>query len=229
MDAPRPIEHPLLPNRPLDVATAAALAFATFVFFLLVAFDGTRLWVQGIDNWFLPEIVARRADTVTDVAKLFNVLGMVAVMVPVRLIVAGFLAWRRRWWHLGAFAAAIVASEALIGPLKLLFARPRPPLSLALVATSGASFPSGHAVAASVTVVALVLALFPTGPHRWAWGVAAAVFSLAMAVSRAYLAAHWLSDAAAGALLGTTIALGSAVVVQRIRDTRTLRRPLAAA
>lgn len=217
-------EHPLLSNRRLDLLTAALLAGATVVTFLLVGFDATRGWVQGIDDWFLPTIMSRRADGFTDVAKAFNLLGIAAVTLPVRLVVAAYLARRRRWWHLSAFVLAIVASEALIGPLKVLFERPRPPVSFALVGTTGASFPSGHAVAASVTVVAIVLALFPAGRSRWAWGIAAALFSLLMAVSRAYLAAHWLSDAAAGTLLGITVALASGVVVQRVRDGRESRR-----
>ena len=64
---------------------------------------------------------------------------------------------RRRWWHLAAFAVAIAMSEALIGTLKGIYDRPRPLHSL--VTTSAASFPSGHAIAASVTVDAVVLAV----------------------------------------------------------------------
>jgi hypothetical protein len=43
--------------------------------------------------------------------------------------------------HLGAFTAAIVLSEVLIGPLKDSYDRTRPPGSL--VATTGASFRPG--------------------------------------------------------------------------------------
>ena len=82
------------------------------------------------------------------------------------------------------------------------------------------SFPSGHAVAASVTAVAAVIALFPEGRNRYAWGAAAAAFSGLMALSRAYLAAHWLSDAIAGVLLGTSCALVMALVVHFIRIRR---------
>ena len=46
-------------------------------------------------------------------------------------------------------------------------------------------------------------------------------FSSVMGLSRTYLGAHWLSDAVAGVLLGTTIALGSALVTHRIRERRT--------
>jgi membrane-associated phospholipid phosphatase len=114
-----------------------------------------------------------------------------------------------------------VVSEIAIGTLKALYDRPRALGSL--VETSSASFPSGHAVAASVTAVAAVIALLPEGPRRYRWGAAAVGFSFLMAVSRTYLGAHWLSDAVAGVLLGTTIALGTAVITHRVRERR-LRR-----
>ena len=100
--------------------------------------------------------------------------------------------------------------EVAIGTLKALYDRPRALGSL--VETSGASFPSGHAVAASVTAVAAVIALLPEGPRRYRWGAGAVAFSFLMGVSRTYLGAHWLSDAVAGVMLGTTIALGTAMM-----------------
>jgi undecaprenyl-diphosphatase len=75
-------------------------------------------------------------------------------------------------------------------------------------------------VAASVTAVAAVIALLPEGPRRYRWGAGAVAFSFLMAVSRTYLGAHWLSDAVAGVLLGTTIALGPAVITHRVRERR---------
>ena len=143
-----------------------------------------------------------------------------------RIAIAGFLALRRRWWHLAAFIAAVVMSELLIGTLKGIYDRARPPGSL--VATSGASFPSGHSIAASVTVVAAVIALVCPGRRRAVWGAAAVAFSILMALSRAYLGAHWLSDAIAGVLLGTSCALLAALVVgqlQRRWSTHPPERP----
>jgi undecaprenyl-diphosphatase len=119
-------------------------------------------------------------------------------------------------------------SEILIGLLKAIYGRARPPDSL--VATSGASFPSGHAVAASVTAVAAVIALVPAGRWRAWWAVAAVVFSILMGLSRAYLGAHWLSDAVAGILLGTSCALLTALVVGQIQSQvrRRQRQPATA-
>ena len=71
---------------------------------------------------------------------------------------------------MAAFVGAVVLSEVLIGTLKGVYDRTRPPGSL--VATTGASFPSGHSIAASVTVVAAVIALVPPGRRRVAWGAA---------------------------------------------------------
>ena len=96
-------------------------------------------------------MVAIRSGPLTAVAMAFNVLGLIYVTLPIRLAIAGFLAYRRRWWHFGAFVSAVVLSEILIGTTKSLYHRTRPAGSL--VHTSGGSFPSGHAVAISVTVL----------------------------------------------------------------------------
>ena len=188
-----------------DVAVTAAVLALTAVVFAAVADHGMLVHIQRVDDAWLRLMVSGRSAPVTVVAKFFNLLGLVYVTLPVRIAIAGYLALRRRWWHMAAFVAAVVLSEVLIGTLKNVYDRTRPPGSL--VATSGASFPSGHAIAASVTVVAAVIALVPAGRRRVAWGTAAVGFSILMAASRAYLAAHWLSDAIAGILLGTSCAL----------------------
>ena len=206
-----PEEEPVLAAPLRDTAVTAAVSASTAVTFAVVSDHGILAHIQRADDAWLRLMVSGRAAPVTAVARVFNWLGLVYVTLPVRIAIAGLLAWRRRWWHLAAFAAAVVLSEVLIGTLKGSYDRVRPPGSL--VATSGASFPSGHSVAATVTVVAAVIALVPPGRVRVAWGAAAAAFSVLMALSRAYLGAHWLSDAIAGVLLGTSCALLAALAV----------------
>jgi membrane-associated phospholipid phosphatase len=216
-------EHSLLSYRRRDSIASMVLTVVTLAFFLVMAFRNRFPAIQRMDVRWLHLMVDERNPFLTAVAQLFNVLGLFYVTLPVRIGVAAFLAWRRRWWHFAAFVSAIVVSEILVGTLKNVYDRLRPPQSLALVHTSGASFPSGHAIAASVTTVAIVIALFPDGPRRIWWGVGAFLFSFVMALSRAYLAAHWLTDAIAGSLLGAAVAVDCALVVQEIWDVR-LRR-----
>ena len=205
-----------MPRR--DVITTIVLSLLTAVLFVLMALPGPRATIQRFDDRWLKLMLDVRSAPLTAVAKAFNVLGLVIVIWPVRIVVAAFLAIKRRWWHLAAFVTAVVVAEALIGSLKILYDRPRPPDPL--VAVSGGSFPSGHALAASATIVGIVIALFPEGPRRYWWGAAAVGFAVLMGLSRTYLAAHWLSDSVAGILMGTSVALGAAVVVHFIRERR---------
>ena len=216
-------EEPALVARPglLAAITAVALVLTAGVF-AVVGGRGTLPDIQRLDDAWLRLMISGRALPLTVIANAFNLLGLVYITLPVRIAVAGFLALRRRWWQLAAFVAAIVLSEILIGLLKGIYGRARPPASL--VATSGASFPSGHAVAASVTAVAAVIALVPAGRRRAWWAMAAVAFSILMGLSRAYLGAHWLSDAVAGVLLGTSCALLTALVVGQIQRRRIRRR-----
>jgi membrane-associated phospholipid phosphatase len=209
-------EHPLLGMPRMDTIVTIALLIATAALFVLMATGVGRARIQPIDEAVFRWMVSVRTDELTAIAKFFNLIGLTYVMAPARVGIVAFLAIRQRWWHLIAFVSAIVVSEITIGTLKALYDRPRAVGSL--VETSGASFPSGHAVAASVTAVAAVIALFPEGPRRYWWGAVAVAFSFVMGLSRAYLGAHWLLDAVAGVLLGTSIALGTALVTHRIRE-----------
>jgi membrane-associated phospholipid phosphatase len=214
----RPPEHQLVASPGRDIAVTVVALVLTAVVFAAVADSGVLAHIQRADDSWLRLMVSNRSAPVTTIAKFFNLLGLVYVTLPVRIAIAGFLAWRRRWWHFAAFVAAIVMSEILIGTLKGIYDRARPPGSL--VATSGASFPSGHSIAASVTIVAAVIALVPPGRRRAWWGAGAVAFSILMALSRAYLGAHWLSDAIAGVLLGTSCALLAALVVGALQRRR---------
>ena len=221
--APRHPEQQLLAApRPDALATAVVIVITAGVF-SAVAGHAMLIRIQRLDDAWLQLMISGRSAPLTAAAKLFNLLGLVYVTLPVRLAVVGLLALRRRWWHLAAFAAAVVISEVLIGQLKGIYDRARPPGSL--VATSGASFPSGHSVAASVTVVAAVIALVPAGRRRMWWSLPAVAFSILMALSRAYLGAHWLSDASAGILLGTSCALVAALVADQFQRWSRGRRP----
>jgi undecaprenyl-diphosphatase len=117
-------------------------------------------------------------------------------------------AWR--WWRGArreALAFAVVpAGEALNILLKYTFQRPRPVVAHPLVHLSTFSFPSGHAVAATVfygVVCALVFHHTRSALLRTVACVAAVTMVLLVATSRVYLGAHYLTDVLAGIAAGS--------------------------
>ncbi len=201
---------------------ALVLLLAGALMLAAIAYSPTLSVVQSVDDGWHRLMTALRVSALVWVAKALAFIGGNWVNWPLRVAALALLAVRRRWLQLTALVLAIVTSEALIGPLKALYERPRPPAGV--MATHGFSFPSGHAVAGAVTAVGLVLVLLPPGPRRWAWEVRAAVYASLMALSRTYLGVHWLSDVLAGGLLGVGVAVGWPALLQEIRDVRLPRR-----
>jgi membrane-associated phospholipid phosphatase len=161
-----------------------------------------------------------RVGPLTLLFRFLNAAGGGIVTIPLRAVVSAYLVFRRWWRKAAAFILTWIASEIALTALKAYFHRLRP--THPLVLTTGFSFPSGHAVAGAAVAVGIVLAFFPAGERRrWEW--VAAGFAFVMAFSRVYLNAHWFSDVVTGVLLGSGIAIGSAVLVTEIRDVA-LRR-----
>lgn len=171
---------------------------------------------QGFDESWRSWVSGHRSTAATAVAKVLSVVGSVYVTLPLRLAVVAALAVRRRWLQLAAFAAAVATSEVLVGVVKVTIDRPRPPG--AMIATTGASFPSGHAIAAAVTAFGIVVAFLPRGSRRWHWLVASTFFAGSMAWSRTYLSAHWATDTIAGICIGTGLALLAEVLFEGGRN-----------
>jgi len=99
------------------------------------------------------------------------------------------------------FAVAVAGGEALLGVLKLVFHRPRPPVFFGLEEPTSYSFPSGHAMlsACFFGVAAAIVAARPGTRRRRFWIWAAAVLaSLLIGISRIYLGMHYPSDVLAG-------------------------------
>jgi membrane-associated phospholipid phosphatase len=213
---------PMLAEPRRAMAWSAVLLGAAAIVFLLLWNSTTKAWIQDIDDAWLSLMKDLRWQPAVRVAEFLAFLGGTYVTWAIRIAVIVILIVRKHWLSLTAFVLAVVVSEAFIGPMKALYDRPRPPHPL--TASSGASFPSGHAVAAAVTAVGLVIALFPPGHKRWVWERQAALYASLMALSRTYLGVHWLSDVVAGALLGSGIALVFPAVLVDLRVRAEARR-----
>ncbi len=133
-----------------------------------------------------------------DALKFLTDLGALPVAGLAVALAVAFLAARRRFIEGAALAAGMALTVLAVRIAKAAVDRARP--SDGLVATDGASFPSGHA-AYAVAYVAIAVAVahaFPRTIHRAAFVVAAIVVAAAAGLTRVYLRAHFLSDVLAG-------------------------------
>lgn len=154
-----------------------------------------------LDAEWLEEVVENRGPWFELPARLLDFVGggwFAIVVVPVG-VAALFLLARRPWSAL-VFVTGSAASALAVAGLKPLFGRVRPEDGLIML--DSAAFPSGHT--ANAAVVAVLLALLV---RRWWVGLLGAAWVVAMALSRTYLAVHWLTDTIAGALFGAGMAV----------------------
>lgn len=91
--------------------------------------------------------------------------------------------------------------------LKIVIARARPHLPDPVALAPGDSFPSGHAVNATLGAGVLVLILLPMLPlwGRWVAWTVAGFLVLSVAYTRVALGVHWVSDVTAGIVLGILV------------------------
>ena len=210
--------HPLLTDHPTAFKTSLVLwAIGGFTFVALTVAPLKR-GLQAIDDWAWQVAIDLQTPVLVWIGKAMDVIGSTLVVAPIMIGVAIYLIFRKRWEGLGFWILAMLTSQLLIGPVKTLYGRPRPPLPL--VETTGFSFPSGHSVAGAAVAISLVIVLVPAGPKRRNLEILAGLFAFVMALTRVYLRAHWLSDTAGGAALGAAVAVGAAAFVHWYVDRR---------
>ncbi|MGD9802968.1 MAG: phosphatase PAP2 family protein [Hyphomicrobiaceae bacterium] len=150
-------------------------------------------------------------------------LGSFAVLGLLVTSVTGLLALNGRPQR-ALVILAYVLSGNLVGELaKRFFARPRPDLVPHSVDVMTLSFPSAHAMQASVVYLTLAALLAATqtrpGVKAYVLGVAA-LLALMVGMSRVYLGVHWPSDVLAGWSLGTAWATGCWLLDRHLRGKR---------
>jgi undecaprenyl-diphosphatase len=215
-------EHQMFERQLHALVAGIAMLGLAIVLSVMVAARPRAPWFQSVDDRWLANMFDVRTPWLTRLSKLMSRIGGARVTWPIRIAVVVVLGWRRRWLQLAAFAGAVISSELCIGPLKALVDRPRPPSPL--IETSSASFPSGHAIAGAVTAFGVVIVFMHATPRRLVFIAVAAAFAGLMAMSRTYLAAHWLTDVVAGVCIGTGWALVWSAGFGLLRDRRVHRR-----
>jgi membrane-associated phospholipid phosphatase len=149
--------------------------------------------------------------------RFWEIVCMVFGPTAVRLLgaVAAVLALVKRNLRAAVFlVVSVELSELVTWVAKVLADRPRP--VTALVPASSSSFPSGHALAIMVAVLAVLAVLSPTMSHslQVVAVAAGALIVLAVGFGRVALNAHHLSDVLAGWALGYLYFAACALVIR---------------
>ncbi len=183
-----------------------AAAFAVLVLIGWVLGEMCEWLLQSADLDAVRSVAARRSGALTDLMRALSWAGSAVVLVPLAVLCCLLLLRRGRFSEAVAIALSLAGAVLIFNAVKLLVARPRPPV-LHLQAVTSASFPSGHATQASAMYLSLLLAFLSTGRRPLVSGAAiggVVLLVLVIALSRLYLRVHYPSDIVVGALLGVS-------------------------
>ena len=205
------------------IAIAGTLAFAELGEW--VREGGTQQYDVAALEW----MGAHHTPLLTRIMTELTFLGTGTVVLTIVGVVALFL-WNTEHKHSARLLLASVAGGILLNnALKLWFSRPRPQVFERLTDTVSSSFPSGHAMSATVcygTVAYLVMRLQKRHWSRVLTGTTALILIVGICTTRLYLGVHYPSDVIAGMVIGLAWAgfcmatLEASLVMARRRSPR---------
>ena len=185
----------------------------------LVASSPITVADHQIAAWFH----AHLTQPLVNVMLAFSDPGSPRWIATITLVVALFCALRRRWYGLFALLLAVPGGMLLNSVIKELVHRHRPYSESPFVDLSDYSFPSGHAMAATLLYGLLALfALVVLRKRLWR-GLAvlgASLVIMLVGLSRIALGAHYLTDVLAAIASGAVWIWLCYIVVNIIRRRR---------
>ncbi|HEY2067526.1 MAG TPA: phosphatase PAP2 family protein [Gemmatimonadaceae bacterium] len=160
---------------------------------------------QTFDVAVLRWMEAHHTPKLTALAVELTYLGTSTVVLMIVGVSALFL-WHTAHRHSARLLLAAVAGNLLLnGVLKLYFNRPRPSVFAWQAPVTSSSFPSGHAMSATVCYGTVAYLVARLQKHRWSRMLTltgAVVLILLVCTTRVYLGVHYPSDVIAGIIVG---------------------------
>jgi undecaprenyl-diphosphatase len=187
------------------ILAGAAIAIAGTWAFAMLAGHVTSGSTQAFDNAVLRWLGAHRVANLDAVMLDITSLGTSSVVAMVVGVAALFL-WLNQHKHSAILLfVATFGGVILNNLLKLGFERPRPEVIPWVTTAAFYSFPSGHAMSATIvysTVAYLAARLQRTRAARLAISLVATIVVALVCLSRLYLGVHYPSDVLAGVIIG---------------------------
>ena len=205
------------------IAIIATIGFAGLAERVLAG--GTQAFDVAILQW----LHAHQTKTLTAIMVEMTHLGTGTVVLVVVGVVALFL-WHTEHKHSARLLlAATIGNILLNGALKLVYHRARPSVFAWQTAAVSSSFPSGHAMSATVVYGTVAYLLMRLQKHHWAKMLTlsgAVLLILLICLTRLYLGVHYPSDVIGGMIVGLAWAafcmatLEASLVIARRRAPR---------
>jgi undecaprenyl-diphosphatase len=187
------------------LVVGVALAIAGSVAF-------TKLWevvrggrTQAFDEAVLRWLHAHQTPMLTALMTEITPLGTGIVVLTIIGVTTAFL-WHTKHKHSARLLLASTGGAILLNnALKLMFDRPRPSVFEWQTHAASSSFPSGHAMSATVVYGTVGYLLARLQKHAWSRAITLVVsvlMILLICVTRLYLGVHYPSDVLGGIIVG---------------------------
>jgi undecaprenyl-diphosphatase len=191
----------------LAVFVSLGFAVGAAGMFLLALLAGAAItgMTRSVDESTLRWLEARRTPLMDEAMLQVTTLGDGIVLVVLVGVTALFLWLTQHRWSVYILVLGVLGGQFVGLALKAVFGRPRPDVIEAITNVSTTSFPSGHAMSATLAygaVAWLVSRLEPTPALRRATWSIAVFMIIAIGFSRLYLGVHYPSDVLGGFAAG---------------------------
>lgn len=207
------------------IAVIATLGFAELAEHVLAG--GTQAFDVAVLQW----LHLHQTPLLTQLMVEMTYLGTGTVVLTVVGVAALFL-WHTAHKHSARLLlAATVGNIILNGALKLVYHRARPTVFEWQTVAVSSSFPSGHAMSATVVYGTVAYLLVRLQKHTWAKALtlsAAVLLILLICLTRLYLGVHYPSDVLGGIIVGLAWAafcmatLEASLIIGRRRSPKDL-------
>jgi undecaprenyl-diphosphatase len=235
-------KHPIVAALRASVARADTFIGGLGIFLVAgIAVAGIATWffgeisetvmagkTQAFDEAVLKFLAAHRTKVLDSAMLEITALGTGTVVLMIVGVSALFLSLTRHRYSALLLLVATGGGIALNLILKLFFDRPRPTVVVWGTNAVSSSFPSGHAMSATIvysTVAYLAARLTKRRWARWVVMSLAAITVVLISTSRLYLGVHYPSDVLAGAVIGLAWAAFCMATLELIQKFSTRSAP----
>ncbi len=181
------------------VAVVATLGFAELAEHVLAG--GTQAFDVAVLQW----LHAHQTPQLTALMVEMTYLGTGTVVVMIVGVTALFLWHTEHKYSARLLLASTIGNIVLNGALKFVYHRSRPSLFAWQTTALSSSFPSGHAMSATVVYGTVAYLLMRLQKHHWARMLTLAgaiLLVLLICLTRLYLGVHYPSDVIGGMIVG---------------------------